>query len=74
LGWENSGDIKGKNSIPAQLTHSLNLEYSIKDGLFNVSLSVVNAANTLTYDNFNIQTPGRAIYLKLRYYIKKVNN
>ena len=37
----------------------------------NLSLSGRNLFNATTYDNFNIQKPGRAFYLKVRYFISK---
>tara|TARA_R110002049_G_scaffold284989_6_gene465688 strand:+ start:8757 stop:11066 length:2310 start_codon:yes stop_codon:yes gene_type:complete len=74
LTWENSGNLQDKNIIPSQLVHSLDIEYSMKNGKYNASLSVSNLTNELIYDNFNIQNPGRAIYTKLRYFISKTNN
>lgn len=67
--WENLGNAKDKNTIPRQLMHDLQAEYAIEDGKYNLSLSVNNITDALVYDNFNIQKPGRAIYLKMRYFI-----
>jgi hypothetical protein len=69
LTWENLGNPGEKNVIPSQLIHDLQGEYSIRDGKYNVSLTVSNLFNALAYDNFSIQKPGRAFYLKLRYFI-----
>lgn len=74
LTWENSGNLEDKNTIPSQILHGVDVEYSIKEGKYNASLSVNNLMDELVYDNFNIQKPGRAIYLKLRYFISKSNN
>lgn len=71
LTWENLGDPSNKYIIPGQLLHDLEFDYSIKDGKYNVSCSALNLTNALAYDNFNIQKPGRAIYVKLRYFLTK---
>lgn len=74
LTWENSGNPEDKNIIPSQLVHSIDIEYTLKDGKYNASLSIKNLTDELIYDNFNIQNPGRAVYLKLRYFISKSNS
>lgn len=71
LTWENLGDPSTKNIIPSQLTHNLELEYALKEGKYNVSASINNLTDEAVYDNFNIQKPGRAFYLKLRYFLTK---
>lgn len=71
LTWESNGNKEDKHIIPAQLTHGMDLEYSLKDGQYNFSLSIINLTDELVYDNFNIQKPGRAIYLKARYFLSK---
>lgn len=65
LTWANLGNINSKNIIPAQLTHNLTVDYAMKEGKYTLSLSVNNLSNALVYDNFNIQKPGRALYLSL---------
>lgn len=55
--------------IPAQLTHNLDIDYAFDNGKYNVSLSMVNLTDELAYDNFRIQKPGRALYVKFRYFI-----
>ena len=71
LTWENAGNKKDKNIIPQQLTHALEIEYAWQDGRYNASFTISNLTNELVYDNFNIQKPGRAYYLKLRYFLTK---
>ncbi|WP_029035256.1 TonB-dependent receptor [Salinimicrobium terrae] len=70
LTWENLGSEANKNVIPAQLTHDLEVEYSIMNGRYNLSLSINNLTNEEVYDNFRIQKPGRAFYLKFRYLLR----
>lgn len=69
LFWENLGDPDTKALIPTQLANDLQIEYSSPSRQYNVSLSVNNIFDEALYDNFRIQKPGRAFYLKLRYYI-----
>ncbi|MCG8388480.1 MAG: hypothetical protein MJA30_23215, partial [Cytophagales bacterium] len=59
----------GKSTIPQQLIHDLQMEYAFAKGKYNVSLSVNNITNAMAYDNFNIQKPGRAAYIKCRYFL-----
>lgn len=70
LTWENLGSAGSKNIIPAQLTHDLEVEYGLHNGRYNLSLSINNITDEEVYDNFRIQRPGRAFYLKLRYSIR----
>jgi outer membrane receptor protein involved in Fe transport len=67
--WENLGNPGDKNIIPTQFINDLQAEYSIKNGRYNVSMTISNIADALAYDNFSIQKPGRAVYLKLRYFL-----
>ena len=68
LTWEDLGDPDAKNTIPEQVVHDLQAEFILADGTYNVSLSVNNVADTLAYDNFNIQKPGRSVHVKVRYF------
>ena len=67
--WENLGNPGDKNIIPTQFINDLQMEYSMKNGKYNVSMTISNLADALAYDNFSIQKPGRAVYLKLRYFL-----
>jgi len=67
LNWEGNGDTDHKLVIPTQLTHDLDIEYSFADGSYNVSLSARNIFDAEVFDNFKIEKPGRAFYLKFRY-------
>lgn len=70
LNWENLGNKQDKYIIPRQLTHDLLAEYALQEGKYNVSLALNNLLNARVYDNFNIQKPGRAVLLKVRYFLK----
>lgn len=63
------GDPDDRAMIPEQLSHSFLLGYSFDDGKYNLSLLIKNITDAKVYDNFEIQQPGRAFYLKFRYYL-----
>lgn len=68
LTWENLGDVDSKNIIPAQLVHDLQAEYTFSEENLSLSFTLNNIMDELAYDNFNIQKPGRALYVKLGYF------
>jgi len=68
LTWEELGNREGKNRIPSQLVHGLDVDYAFNNGKYNLSASINNLTNKLVFDNFRIQKPGRAFYLKFRYF------
>lgn len=69
LNWEKLGSADSKHIIPRQLSHDLEIEYSMKDGRYNASFTLSNLTDAALYDNFRIQRPGRAVYVKVRYFI-----
>ncbi len=69
LYWPSRGS--DKLDIPGQLSHDLNAVYSLKNGRYNIGLEARNISNTLLYDNFSLQKPGRGFYLNFRYFINK---
>lgn len=71
LKWPSLGYSWEKNEIPEQLSHDLSLSYSLKNGRYNLSADCRNLTDARLYDNFLMQKPGRAVYLKLRYFIRK---
>lgn len=70
LTWEDLGNRDDKNIIPRQITHDLQLEYALKEGTYNITLSVDNLTNALVYDNFNIPKPGRSLNTKFRFFLR----
>lgn len=72
LYWPSRGGEK--LTIPQQLSHDLNVVYSLKNGRYNISVEGRNLTNALLYDNFSLQKPGRAFYVNLRCYFSKDNN
>ena len=81
LGWNSSfteafpsqsftaADEDKRFTVPQQLSHTLQLGYSAADGRYNLSFQVRNITDTRLFDNLNIQKPGRAFYIKLRYHL-----
>jgi outer membrane receptor protein involved in Fe transport len=55
----------------AQFPHDLGLSYTFPDKRFIVSFDAKNITNEQVYDNFAVQKPGRAFYVKLNYIINK---
>ena len=70
LTWEKLGNPNQKYTIPTQLIHDIVVDYSLKNGQYSVSFTLSNLTNELAYDNFRIQKPGRAFYVKLNLYIQ----
>lgn len=57
-----------KRVVPMQLSHDLNIVYSLKNGRYNLGLECRNVTDALLYDNFSLQKPGRGFYGNFRYY------
>lgn len=71
LYWADSGSKDTKHVIPKQLSHDANIAYTLADGRYNIGFEANNITDRMLYDNFSLQKPGRAFYLKLRYFISK---
>ena len=54
--------------VPTQFSHNLTLSYGIQNGRYNISFECRNLTNEKLYDNFSLQTAGRAFYGKVRVY------
>ncbi|SKC97539.1 Outer membrane receptor proteins, mostly Fe transport [Chitinophaga ginsengisegetis] len=66
LTWAKLGSPGSKNFVPGQTVHSLILAYSWKQDVYNISMEARNFTDERVYDNFRLQKPGRAFYVKLR--------
>lgn len=60
------GSLASKSYIPTQLVHSLLASYSWNRNRYHVSGEVRNLFDERAYDNFQLQKPGRAFYIKFR--------
>ncbi|MEQ9306744.1 MAG: hypothetical protein RJQ14_22710, partial [Marinoscillum sp.] len=70
LKWPAYGSKHSKADIPRQVSHNLTFSYSLLEGRYNASLSCTNLFDAILYDNFMLQKPGRAVSLKLNYFLK----
>lgn len=60
-------------TTPTQFSHDFGTSYRFPSGKLVVSVDCKNALNAEMYDNFGVQKPGRAFYLKLNYTINNFN-
>lgn len=54
-------------TTPAQFVHDFGASYRFPSGKLVISADCKNAFNSEVYDNFGVQKPGRAFYIKLNY-------
>ncbi|MDF3064506.1 MAG: TonB-dependent receptor [Polyangiaceae bacterium] len=66
-GWESAGDRDYKQRLDSQVTHSVGATWSVmRDGLRATStFEIDNVTDAKLFDNFGLQRPGRAFYLKV---------
>ncbi|MDO5615258.1 MAG: TonB-dependent receptor [Cruoricaptor ignavus] len=64
---------KGSTFTPNQLVHDFGVSYAFPSRKFVASFDVRNFLNAQVFDNYAVQKPGRAFYLKLNYIINKFN-
>lgn len=69
LNWEAYGATSSKARIPTQNITSLSLTYSWMTDRYNISLECDNLFDNTAYDNYMLQKPGRALYLKFRIFL-----
>ncbi len=63
------GNPEDRFFVPQQLSHNIQLGYSIEDK-YNISIQARNITNARVFDNIAVQKPGRAFFVKLRYFLK----
>jgi len=66
-GWESQGLRDFKQVVDAQLAHGAGVTYAFATELARLATTfeVQNLTNAALYDNFGVQRPGRALFLKL---------
>jgi outer membrane cobalamin receptor len=66
-GWESQGLREFKQVVDAQVTHSAGLSWTLDRYVWRSTLTfeVDNFTDAKLFDNFGVQRPGRAFYLKL---------
>lgn len=70
LNWEAYGAISSKAKIPTQNITTLAASYSWLNDRYNISLECNNIFDNLAYDNYMLQKPGRAFYVKFRLFLR----
>lgn len=63
--WETTAHFR----TPRQHIHDIGVSYTFPNQKFVVSADARNIFNKQAYDNFGVQKPGRAFYLKINYTI-----
>lgn len=69
LTWEAFGSASTKSKVPTQHLTNASLLYSWHEGRYNVSFECTNLLNALAFDNYRLQKPGRAFFLKFRLFL-----
>ncbi|WP_437975207.1 TonB-dependent siderophore myxochelin receptor MxcH [Sorangium sp. So ce295] len=66
-GWECHGDPQYKKEVPAQVTQSAGVSWIASRDFARVTstFEVDNIADAKVFDNFGVQRPGRAFYMKV---------
>ncbi len=64
--WEGIG-INNRPVIPTQIIHDLGIAYTIPNKKFTFSFDAKNILNRQVFDNWALQKPGRAFYVKITY-------
>ncbi|MFG4003549.1 energy transducer TonB [Flavobacterium aquidurense] len=73
LSWPSMGSKDSKLEIPKQFNHDLNVVYTMANGKYNIAFECKNVFDNKLYDNFSLQKPSRAFYIKFRYFFNKSN-
>ena len=69
LTWTAYGSASTKSKVPTQHITNASLLYSWQGGRYNVSLECTNLLDALAFDNYMLQKPGRAFFLKFRLFL-----
>lgn len=69
LTWEAYGSDVSKARIPTQNISNVSALYQLKGGKYNIFLECNNLFDAMAYDNYKLQKPGRAFFLKFRVFI-----
>ena len=69
LTWAAYGSASTKSKVPTQHITNASMLYSWQGGRYNVSLECTNLLDALAFDNYMLQKPGRAFFLKFRLFL-----
>jgi vitamin B12 transporter len=66
-GWESVGKVDSKQTVDSQVTHAAGVSWRVTRDSTSVTstLEVDNLTNAKAFDNYGVQRPGRAFYLKV---------
>lgn len=70
LTWAAYGSASSKAMVPTQHLTNASLAYSWHGGRYNLSFECTNLLNALAYDNYMLQKPGRAFFVKFRLFLQ----
>ncbi len=62
-GWESVGLVAFKQTVPAQLSHTVAATWSTER--LSASVEVQNVTDAALFDDFGVQRPGRSVFAKL---------
>jgi outer membrane receptor protein involved in Fe transport len=66
--WENRGGA-GKDFIPTQLVNDVGITHTFPNKKTTIAFDARNIFNRQVFDNYALQKPGRAFYMKINYTI-----
>ncbi len=69
LTWALYGHPDSKSIIPTQSNHSASITYAWNQNRYSLSIDCSNIFDTLLYDNYKLQKPGRAFFCKFRVFL-----
>jgi vitamin B12 transporter len=66
-GWESQGLKQFKQVVDAQVTHNIGVSWLFDSevALLTATVELDNLTDARVYDNFGVQRPGRAFYVKV---------
>jgi TonB family protein len=66
-GWESVGIVSSKQTVDSQVTHAAGVSWRVTRDFASVTstFEVDNLTNAKAFDNYGVQRPGRAFYLKV---------
>ncbi|MEM9897379.1 MAG: TonB-dependent receptor, partial [Bacteroidota bacterium] len=69
LNYPNVAQGGSRFTVPTQLLHHVSTTFSSMDKKYNLSLECRNVTNAEAFDDFALQKPGRAFFIKVRYFL-----
>ena len=70
LTWAAYGSASSKSTVPTQHIVNASLLYSWCGGRYSVSLECANVFDALAFDNYMLQKPGRAFFVKFNTFLQ----